>query len=61
MWASVLNLDPPEKAKDLDQNWIFGEFFYQSLVNDEILTQETRFPVQCVCYVTKPVIDRCVM
>ena len=47
MWASVLNLDPPKKAKDLDQNWIFGEFFYQSLVKDEILTQEisckTRF------------------
>ena len=29
------------------QNWIFGEFFYQSLVKDEIITQEisckTRF------------------
>ena len=29
------------------QNWIFGEFFYQSLVKDEIKTQEvsckTRF------------------
>ena len=22
------------------QNWIFGEFFYESLVKDEIITQE---------------------
>ena len=22
------------------QNWIFGEFFYQSLVKDEIITRE---------------------